>query len=328
MRQFSLNGIHQHLFSAIFSFSVLSLMCLFSSFAVNAQTYTPLNPNITNSDDDSPNKNTSVKDRLGRLLGNNTIATLNSGADPFPRCVVMPTIAEVATLGKFRERLYTATQAGNAGILAVGGKFEFSGSQLLYISDYTRAKGCPTADGKNEVLYGQVIRTILTLSEWNAKGAISLPILAADATLNSKGHTITIEHYGFGGPKITALIAQINGKTFNVETFGEYKRIQSELINLMDAADSIKSIERVGIVSTETDTSLQDASIIAFALQQIKDGKSCVEAKNKIKTIDASTSRTIENTYNAVMGKTGTEAPTPGERDRARSLLAGFKVSN
>src|SRR6266568_1462395 len=166
--------------------------------------------------------------------------------DPNPVCNPAPTISDIQGNYEYHDTLMTSSEAGKVGI-TLGG-LSGSGTQLLYIKDYLRGKECLATDGKTKLLYGQSIRTVISLSDWDSKFNASYSIIAADATINHKNHQLHLFSYGIDNADINTLIGNISNKTFDVDTYSDYSKIESEIIKLIPKPATNNKVERLAVV--------------------------------------------------------------------------------
>ena len=245
--------------------------------------------------------------------------------DPFPQCVPSPTVADLAGNYKLEQRLLTTSQAARANIPYVSGSGD--GAQMVLVRDYLRGKECRASDGKTVLLYGQTIRTIITLADYNSSLGLSLPVIAADATINKRNHQVLITSYGFENPKINDVLANVSVQEFNVDHYGEYMTVQKQLIQLINDPGTKQSVERLGIVAANVDD-YRDSVATVFALQEIADGSSCVDAKNDYPRDPtwAAMGSAVEHAYVTVVGACSTDRPDNIQRSAAKRLLAGTRL--
>jgi len=276
----------------------------------NAQEYIPFGP-ATQGEVTNPIKKTRMS-----LLG-----VVNSSA--FPVCSPVPT--SVAGSYRYFQRLLTTNEAISLGIPIAN--VSGSGTKMVVVQDYAQAKECESTDGKFTVLYGNTIRTVITISDWDLKIGSSFPIIAADVTLNHKDDQLNIFVLGMANAKIPPLIAAIAGKPFDVSNYSDYLAIEKGLIGLTVDATTTLSIERLGALPNTDDLFLKSGSASSFALQQIRDGKTCDQAKAAFKDGGDPAAAAIIKTYESVAGGCPTPAPlTQTQKDKADQLLFKLKV--
>jgi len=299
-----------------------------ASPVVNAQNYTPLGLEAKAADGSvkASAKNIDIK-RLGLDLFKVETKALAAGpnkAAAFPECNPAPTTADVGGSLNYRRSLISSSAAVKLGIPVA--TVSTSGNQMVLVQDYSRTKECLATDGETRLLYGQTIRTIITIANIDSQASLTLPAIAASATISGKSNSIQVQVLGFTNPQIPDLIAAISGKELNVETYGEFAKIQSELIKLTTQPATIPTMARLGIVTTEEPDNLKSNVVTAFTLQQIKDGRSCNDAKSRFKEPASPAAAAIDQTYVFVAGACTSITPTSAQKDKAADYLQGLKI--
>jgi hypothetical protein len=304
--------------SRSFILSILPIFVLLVSSPVLAQDYVPLGKPAPDLRGES-----SIGRTIRQLLNINTIVGGAAAASPvFPECTPIPT--SVAGAYQYHQRLLTTTEALSLGIPVAN--ISGSGSKMVLVQDYAKAKECPATDNQNVVLYGHTIRTVITVSDWNAKIGTSIPVIAADATINKKDHQINIFVLGMENAKIPGIIAQVAGKTFNVENYAKYLEIEQNLIKLAEDNTTQFTIERLGALPRFDESQLRSSSASSFALHQIRDGRTCEQAKADFRAQGDPAAAAIIRAYEVVTGECGVKPVTSGQKEKADSLLFKLKV--
>jgi len=259
--------------------------------------------------------------RIAGSLKNLSVPAATASTDP-SECDVPP--ATIPGNYQYIDSLYSTSAALKAGIpfLNVSGSLD----QMVLVRDYMQAKDCLATDNKTRVFYGQAIRTVLTIADYDAKVGTQLSMLAADATFNHKNHQINIVIYGLKNPKFNDVIAQISSTEFSVETYGQYLQLQSNLIKLISDTGTTTSIERIGTVPNVDDSVLSSSAATAFALQQLANGTSCQKAQAAFHTPNDPSAKAIADTYNLITRTCDNNPPSDNFIKKARDLLLGLKV--
>jgi hypothetical protein len=201
-----------------------------------------------------------------------------------------------------------------------------SGTQMVLVRDFMKSQPCVAADGKTRLLYGQTIRTIITIADYDAKIGTSLPVLAADSTINKKNHQINIVILGFDNPKFNDVIGSLSSREFNVETYVQFLELQSQLIKLIGDSGTTQSIQRLGVLPDVDPSTLAGSAAIAYTLQQISDGKSCNKAKSDFPSKTDPSASAIPDTYQMLTGTCDDTSPSTVQRAQAKQYLLGIKV--
>lgn len=316
--------------SKILGFAALSFLIASS---VQAQTYyvpvgkntpsTPLTPVASA-------KNFVAKrlglDAIGADLKSITIPPAQRSAN-FPECSPAPTTADLG--GSYRISSTQLTRAAALKLNIPVGNIATSANDMVFVQDYARTKECLASDGQTTVLYGQTIRTIITIKNTDVQAGLTLPVIAANATISGKNNSIEIQILGFENPQIPVLTSKIFGHTLTVETYEEFSKIQSDLVKLTADPASTPTVARIGVIPEQEPDDpiiLKNHVVTTFALQQIKDGISCNAAKSRFKLPSDPSAKAIEQTYNMVMTACSSTAPSPLQKAQALDYLQGLQV--
>jgi hypothetical protein len=308
-----------------------SLLAISSVIPVaSAQNYTPLDPNAKAAPGASilSVKNISTE-RLGLDLFRTNIKSLASLKDDkpaiFPECSPAPAVSDIGGTMNYKRALISNSAAFKLG-MPVGGGGSAEGNQMVFVQDYARTKECLATDGLTRLLYGQTIRTIITIANYDTQASLTLPAIAASATISGKSNSVQIQVFGFNNDKIQKLVSSISDKELNVETYATFAKIQGDLIALTTEAGTNQSMERLGIVTSEEPDNLKSNVVAAFALQQIKDGRSCNDAKSKFKEPAAPAASAIGQAYVFITSTCTSVAPTAAQKEKATDYLQGLRV--
>lgn len=294
-----------------------------------AQNYVPIDPSAKSETGktNASSKNLTTK-RLGVGLFRTDIQSLAAlpadRAAAFPECSPVPTTNDVSGSLDYRRTLLSSSAAIKLGIPVAN--VSSTGNQMVLVQDYSRTKECLASDNQTRLLYGQTIRTVITIANFDAQANLTLPAIAASATIGGKSNSLQIQIFGFSNPQIPVIVAGISGKELNVETYGEFAKVHSDLIKLTADAATTPSMSRLGIVTTEEPDNLKSNVVSAFALQQIKDGKSCNDAKAKYKQPSDPSVNAIDQTYGFVMSACSSAAPNAQQKAKASDYLQGLQI--
>lgn len=243
----------------------------------------------------------------------------------FPECTSVPTVTDLPTGFTAQQVVMSRNAALKLGLPVGNGSL--IANQMVLVQDYSRSKECLATDGKSRLLYGQTIRTVITISNMETQANLSLPAVAANATIAGKSNSVKIDVLGFNNSKMTEAASKIFGKELNVESFGLFSGIQAELVGLIVAPETSSSVERLGVVTADSPNSFGESVATAYALQLIKDGKSCTQAKSSYKdgkSLDANIA--IEQVYAYLSDECKDTAPTGVARARATEYLGSVRI--
>jgi hypothetical protein len=240
-------------------------------------------------------------------------------------CNPVPTADSVAANFEYKSALLTSSVAGKLGIPFVN----VSGARnaMILIRDVMRSKDCLASDGKTRLLYGQTIRSILTITDWSASGSFKYAVVAADATVKNTSHQILVQVIGIRNPKLTDIIKKIAGKDFNVETYGDFIGVESDLMGLIGDSGTTLSVERLGTVKGAGNISdFQSSVATTYAVAQVAVGKNCSEAQASFRPGGAASLQSIQDAYIFFVGACDNSAPSDSAKKQASDVLANLKV--
>ncbi len=266
--------------------------------------------------DTAPASNTSPKTLSAFIAFNNA-----------PSCTRIPTQAEVNNgQWSYTDHFYSASQALKMGIPVVN----FNGSHNLkvYVKDYRRIAPCTSTDSVT-VLYGQIIRTVIEIENYDASVGVDLASIAANGTLKRNSQHFYFYKDGFFNQKIDSIIVSVQGKEFDVQNFHLFQNVMGDVINLLRKPGTTFSPSRIGIQEKVNDEleNISKSPIIAYSLSSICNGYSCNRTKNKFinnnKALDI-----VENTYRTMECSIDDEKPTDEAKTEAKRLLQGIKIKN
>jgi hypothetical protein len=242
-----------------------------------------------------------------------------------PVCQNLPTLEQVK-LGKwtFTDQFYTLRQAYKLGIPIA--RVDFSKNITVYVRDYMRAEPCTSSDGTTRLKYGQVIRTVIEIEDFDASSGVDLASIAASGTINKKKQSFYLYKDGFYNPQIDQIISSVSGKVFDVENYALYQSVMTQMINLLSKPETQFAVNLIGVeAKIIDDIFLEEASIITYTLSRIEKGKSCIEIKNTFEN-NPKAIELIERTFNAMELKCDETEPTAENKLKAKRLLQGIKV--
>lgn len=248
-------------------------------------------------------------------------------ASGFPTCATPPTSADIG--GSFDVYRHTMSRSAAAKLNIVGGmgSVDSSGEEMIAVFEFSRSKDCLATDGRTRMVYGQAIRTALSFSSVDGKMTVSFPVVAASATMAGKASTVRVKNIGFNDPVMAQKAVAMSAIQLDVGTYAEFNKLHTELVNLATAAGIVTTVELLGMITEVESDEYKSTLLSAFAIQAIKDGKSCEDAKSKVKLPgDTAALRVIDSTYVAIAGKCSTAAPDSTSTSKAQGYLLGMTV--
>jgi hypothetical protein len=241
-----------------------------------------------------------------------------SPADDSFTCASPPALATLAT--KITNTSMSASTAFTLG-LPVGG-LEGSANARVFVQDWTRSKPCTAKDGKTQLIYGQGIRIVSTISDIDASAKLSLAAIAAQATLNNKSSSVQAIVIGIPDAAVQAEAVTLLGE-LTVENFAIKSKIAESLAAKAVAATTGTS-EFIGIYPSGPNLGAQVASV--FAIQQIADKKTCLDTKGKLATVDAAKLAAVDSVYVNLTKACDATVPSEVQKALAKEALMGFKL--
>lgn len=242
-----------------------------------------------------------------------------------PTCQNIPTLEQVR-LGKwtFTDKFYSLRQAYKLGIPIA--RVDFSKNITVYVRDYMRAEPCTSVDGNTRLKYGQVIRTVIEIEDFDASAGVDLASIAASGTLNKKKQSFYLYKDGFYNPQIDQIISSVSGKVFDVENYALYQNVMTQMINLLSLPETQFAVNLIGVEADVADDKfLEEAPIIAYTLARIQKGKTCIEIKNSFQN-NPKAIELVERTFNALELKCDETKPSEETELKAKRLLQGISV--
>lgn len=242
-----------------------------------------------------------------------------------PVCSVIPTLNDVR-LGRwtFTDKFYSLRQAYKLGIPIA--KLDFNKNITVYVRDYMRSVLCNSTDGTTRLKYGQVIRTVIEIEDFDASAGADLASIAASGTLNRRTQSFYLYKDGFYNPQIDQIISSVSGKVFDVENYALYQNVMTQLINLLSSPATQFSVNLIGVEAQITDDKfLEEASIITYTLSRIEKGKSCIDIKKDFKK-NPKAIELVERTFSALELKCDETKPTDEIKLRSKRLLQGIRL--
>lgn len=243
--------------------------------------------------------------------------------DPF--CTSPPTLEEVEK-GKleYSDKFYSLKQAYKLGIPIVNA--DFSKNSKVYVRDYSRYKPCASSDGTSTLNYGQVIRSVIEIEDYDANTGISLASIAANGTLSNKKQSFYIYKDGISNPKIDKIISEVSGKVFNVENYTLYQQVMTKMIDILAEKETKWSVNKIGVVKKlDDDQFLSEAPIVAFTLSKIEKGKNCSDIKSSFGS-NKNAIEMVERTFGALDINCSEQVISDEAKMKAKKLLQGIKV--
>lgn len=268
---------------------------------------------------------------LGLITKSVEVKGLKADGTPprYAECTVPPTVADIG--GNFEASNYvmTRTAAVSLGILAGVGNVESdsSASQLVGVFEFSRSKECLASDGKTGVVYGQSIRTVTSFESLDSKANITFPMVAATATVSGKSSSLKVKNFGFNDPLMAVKANELSSMQLSVENFEKFRTLYAELTALAAADTTVKQVQKLGIIPAVDEDDLINTLPTAFAIQQIKDGRSCEEARGRLKDGSESGAKVLVSTYLAITSNCSNAKPSAEAAGRAKDYLQGMKVS-
>lgn len=292
-------------------YALFLTMILASSTAAYAQDYIP------SAQLKSPQQKLDALKYLRQLSAVKSLQEDSPSSDPFS-CATPPPISSLVTS-------VTSTTMSSSMALSLGlpvGSVGVSGNTKVFVQDWTRSKPCLAMDGKTQLIYGQGIRIIATVMDLDAKADLTLAMIAAQATLSGKSSSIQAIVIGIPDQAVqleaTSLLGQLD-----VTNFAEKSRIAQSLAAKAVVATTGTS-EFIGVRQSTPDLTGQVATV--FALQQMSERKTCLDAKSKFPSTNTAHISAIESTYVSITKVCDASQPGEVHKAIAKDALLGLKI--
>jgi hypothetical protein len=202
--------------------------------------------------------------------------------------------------------------------------------ELVLVQDYASVKDCLATDNQTMLQYGRGIRTIITIATAQGETNLTLPAIAAAATISARRNQVRIEVYGFSNPAMTTAAASVFGQELNVESYATFAAVQKQLVGLTVAPGTARSVVKLGVVPRGERAELSDATVVAWALQQITSGRNCNQARTSLPPVGSGEPKPdltkVASTYVTMVGECSAKDPSNLQRAAAREYLYGLEV--
>ncbi len=248
-------------------------------------------------------------------------ASVESAAVAAPplKCATPPAASALGTA----QFLQTTTDF--EGAVAAGlpvGSMSATTAKKVLIQDWLRTANCLSTDGQTELVYGQGIRLFASSDGFDAEGDVTLGMLAANSTLNSKNSKVLVSIIGFNDSQLTAFGSSIFGP-INVDRFSAVDGLAKKMIDRAAALNN-GTVQRLGVVFPPSSSAQHVMS--AFAVQQIANGLSCNDTKSKFADLSPPNAALIASVYEELEARCDNSAPDPVARARAKVSLGNVKI--
>ena len=232
--------------------------------------------------------------------------------DPY-KCTTPPKLSDLRT--KTISRSMSSAMAVSLGfpIAKVGG----SADMAVLIQDWSRQAPCLSTDGKTTLIFGQAIRVFTSIASIDTNAQLTFPVIAAQATLNNRATAVESELVAVDDVAAQVLATKLLGQ-LTVENFSEKNAIVQKLAADLVATKS-ETIGLIGVQQEAPQLRLQVAS--AYGVQQVAKGRSCLDAKSRIKNAEIAVGTAIEGAYIALDNTCGTTRPGPVSQALAKAAL-------
>lgn len=286
------------------------LVCLLMAMPAYAQSYTPL-----------PAAGRMQADFLTRMsqfasTEGQTISSLNVNS---LECAIPPAANQLSSMSVTNNSM-SVSAAAQLGFPV--GSVNANGAGRVLVQDWSRTATCIARDNKTELIYGQAIRVVASADQLSAEGGLSLPIIAAHATLNRQATNIQAQILGFNDPTVNQLAARLLGP-IDVTTFAT---LNTTIADLAAKAPTVAggTVVRLGVRTPEIRTSNHILS--AFAIHEIAEGRSCLRTKARFPGITTTQGAAIEAVYSEFEVPCSNADPGPVSRARADVALMGVRI--
>jgi hypothetical protein len=224
----------------------------------------------------------------------------------------------------YTDHFYTRSQAIKLNIPVVN--IDGSYNLKVYVKDYRRTAECRSNDNKSTVIYGQIIRTVIEIKDFNASIGVDLASIAANGTLNRNTQHFYFYKTGFYNPAIDSIIASVSGKVFDVENYSIYQSVMTNVLNLLRDPKTTFMPQKIGIVKDlDDDEYIVMAPIVSYALTSILKGHSITETRVRFEANNYALS-IVDQVYHTLEIPSGDGKPNEEQRLKAKRYLQNIKI--
>lgn len=242
------------------------------------------------------------------------------GIDP---AEIPQTVDELGELESYTYDL-TVRQAGELNIPVIG---SVSGgtNRRVVVYEWTRFKELRDTNGA-VYRYGYAIRFCLTVSNFDAKGKLSLSFLSAQAEIGTVQASWLMQVRGLTGAKINEVV--LPPQDLDVKTFVIAQQSLAAAISAVnDATTRFVPGIVVGIKEPLTASAKYRVSAVAaYACYSAARGRSRVDCISRLGATDPSSADVITEVYSHLGVPDATSAPSSDARERARQILGGIRA--
>jgi len=224
----------------------------------------------------------------------------------------------------YTDHMYTVDEAEKLGIpvMHVSGSY----SSKLFVRDYSRSKTCLCTDGVTKIKYGQVIRSVIEIENYDASIGIDLATIAASGTLGKTKQYFFLYKDGFYNPKIDETISSVSGKVFDVENYYQYQMVMNKLIALLGDNNTVFSVNEIGIERPlKNDGDLFSAPVMTYTLSCIADGK-CGDDILKEFQNSSNAQEAIRSTFQCLDATCDNTKPNEVLRAKAKQYIQDYRI--
>ena len=242
------------------------------------------------------------------------------------RCGTPPTLADIQAQSFYAStNVMSAARAAQLKITFFGSiSGDYAKNDQVIIADFQRGKECLATDGSTWLLYGQTLRTTVRASKLEVSGSMTLALAAASATITNQKNFVKVESLGLPSAvqKLMLEAEKLASSGLTVENYSKFmdKVGEAKTKALEEAGDVVL----IGVIEETTNDDLIRAVTQAFALENIKKGRSCLDAVEDYKRKDPVQRQIITDTYNLVAK--GCDASSNDSKEKARQLLNNVEV--
>lgn len=243
-----------------------------------------------------------------------------------PSCNPMPTQDQInAAQWTYEEHMYSLSEAISLNIPIVNATG--STSLKIYGKDYKRqSPACSGSDG-SQLYYGQIIRTVIEIENYDASLGVNLSAFAASATLGKTTQHFYFYKDGFYNAQVDQILSTIAGKDFNVENYYTFQQVLPQIQALLVSPDTrfAPAIVQIDNQADVEKKKILNSSFIVYAVQNIINKSSYTAAASKYLTNNDALAA-IGEVYDYFGISKDNTAPTQIQNLQAAAFMNGLKM--
>lgn len=246
-------------------------------------------------------------------------AALGDGADSPP---APPTVDQLAD---WSQENYVLDVSVAASLGFPVGSLTASHQHQSLLFGVSRWLDLDTADG-HVYRFGIALRALVTVTQIQAQGALTLPVVAAKVELEGARASAQLLVRGYKGDELGSLLPQ--WQSFGVDSYAAYMQavssIQAKIMS--DSANIAPQLLATTVVAPTLPPSASSVGMV-YALEAIAHGATLTHALDRLRTDDDGVQAAVRAAYHARVGGNDRAQPDRDTQQAARDELHGTHLS-